>query len=150
MLRGSPNRAGRGAIDTGEHDAQQAAPLELSAGQGAAGGGEDEKLQPVAHRGRDLVVAQAGGEFGGVARRGMGHSARMPAARTTLPTRASSAFICAPNSSGVLPITSAPSAARRFATSGCFSALTMAACRRSMISRGVPAGARIPYHEPAW
>src|SRR5581483_4327876 len=145
----SPHRARRALIDAGERPAQYPAPLELGAEERAAERIEDEELQPLAHRGRHIFVAQPGDELGEPARIGVRHSARMPAARTTFPTRASSRLRCAANSSGVLPMTTAPSAARRFATSGCASALTIAPCSRSMISRGVPAGAMIPYQEPA-
>src|SRR5919198_517358 len=122
MLRGAPNDARRGAIDAGQRDAQHAAPLEVGAVERAAERVEDEELQALAHLRRNLLVAQARDEFREAARVRIGHSAWMPAARTTLPTRSSSALMCAANSSGVLPITSAPSAARRLATSGCLSA----------------------------
>src|SRR5437868_3346393 len=129
--------------------AQDPAPLELRAVERAAERIEDQELQPLAHLGRDLLIREPGDELRQSMRVGIIHSIWIPAARTTLPTRSSSDLMCAPNSSGVLPITSAPSSARRRATSGCLSALTITAFSRSTIGRGVPAGASMPYHEPA-
>src|SRR5205807_3232416 len=148
-LARAPHRAGRALIDVGESAAQDLAPLEPRAVERAAERVEDEELQPLAHLRRDVLVAQPRGELREAARVAVLHSMRMPAPRTTLPTRASSALMCAPNSAGVLPMTIAPSAARRCATSGCLSALAIAPCSRSTISRDVPAGAITPYHEPA-
>src|SRR5258708_27056958 len=126
--------------------AQDAAPLEIGPIERAAERVEHDELQSLAHLDRDGVVLQTGDVLREAAC--VIHSGRMPAARTTAATRATSALMCAPNSSGVLPMTSAPSAARRFATSGCLSALTMPPCSLSITSRGVPAGAGMPYQDP--
>src|SRR5438309_140476 len=139
----SPHAARCVSIHAEERAAEDAAPLELGAVERAAERVEDQELQPLADLRGNGFVAQPGGEFGQATGIGI-HSMRMPAARTTLPTRAISALMCAANSSGVLPIGSAPSAARRLDTSGCLSALTLAPCSRSITSRGVPAGARLP------
>src|SRR5258708_12093545 len=126
--------------------AQDAAPLEIGPIERAAERVEHDELQSLAHLDRDGVVLQTGDVLREAAC--VIHSGRMPAARTTAATRATSALMCAPNSSGVLPMTSAPSAARRFATSGCLSALTMPPCSLPIPSPGVPPGPRIPYHDP--
>src|SRR5258708_2927156 len=145
-LARSPHGARGTLIDGGKSAAQDAAPFEVGAIERAAERVEHDELQSLAHLDRDGVVLQTSDVLREAAC--VIHSGRMPAARTTLATRATSALMWAPNSSGVLPMTSAPSAARRFATSGCLSALMMPPCSLSITSRGVPAGARMPYQDP--
>jgi hypothetical protein len=49
--------------------------------------------------------------------------------------------------SGVLARPSTPSSAKRFCTSGAASALVSASCTRSMMARGVFAGAASAFHD---
>jgi hypothetical protein len=70
----------------------------------------------------------------------------MPAAFATFAHFSSSSLMCAANSSGVLPTGSAPSVASLSSRSFDLSAFAASAWMRVMMSGGVPAGARKPYH----
>ncbi len=70
-------------------------------------------------------------------------------ALTTLATRACSTLMYAENSSGVLPTGVTASSVRRSNMSGDFIAATISRLSRSMMGRAVPAGATMPYHDPA-
>jgi len=78
-----------------------------------------------------------------------GYSRLMPAALTVVARRADSTFIKATNSSGVLPIGSAPSLASRSRTSPPSMASTVALRIVSTMFDGVRLGTTNPYHAPA-
>src|SRR5438128_378921 len=123
----------------------------MSAVEAAAERVEDQELGAFAHLGGDRGIVQPRDELGHAARVRIGHcySIRIPPSRMTFFNLNNSVLMCEANSSGVPPITSAPSAARRSPTSGWRIALLISAFSLVTIAAGVPAGARIPYHEPA-
>ena len=73
------------------------------------------------------------------------YSAFIPDIFTTLPHFAVSFRMNSANASGGVPAGSAPSAVSLSITSCCFNAFASSVCKRSMIGRGVPAGATMLY-----
>ena len=80
---------------------------------------------------------------------GVAYSALIPACLTTPAQRAASRRISAAMSSGELGAISMPWAASAVRTSGSASAFVMSAWMRATTSRGVPAGASMPYQRSA-
>ena len=77
------------------------------------------------------------------------YSSEMRASRMTLPMRACSSLICAPNSSAVPAMGNDASAMSLAVRSADLIAAAVSLLSKVMMLRGVPVGTTIPYHDPA-
>src|SRR5262249_13403342 len=145
----SPDRARARAVELPQRTLEDAAPRQPCAVERAAERIEDQQLRALAHLARYRVVRERRDEFRDSARVGVAHSRRIFASRISFPMRSFSERMYAANCSGVSPTGSAPSARRLLLPSRCSRAFRTSALTLATISRGVPAGARIPYHELA-